>query len=271
MAAEQTSGGAGKRMHALWWWIDRWRKSTAYTDMTLEQQGAYRNLLDEATLRGGPLPTDERILAKACGDAKRWPKLRAVLLARFTLTPDGWRNETLDEVLNESKRRADKQRRWRLSRGNATGNEAGNRGGSPDPDPISGSYKEQKDMAMANRVQEATDNVRTTTFVRRPLDVTPETEALELRAGHLLERYAELFILHRKGARYHNRMHLDFPKACEIVQTWADDARLEKLAILVLTTDDDWISRTDRGFGIFAAKAMWADDRLAMWEAEQTH
>ena len=56
------------QLNALWWWIDRWRKSTAYMDMTLEEQGAYRNLIDEATLRGGPLPTDERILAKACGE-----------------------------------------------------------------------------------------------------------------------------------------------------------------------------------------------------------
>lgn len=92
------------RVTGLWWWVDRWRKSTAYTDMTLEQQGAYRNLLDEAALRGGVLPADERILAKACGDATKWRKLRAVVLARFTLTPQGWRNETLDEVLAESVR-----------------------------------------------------------------------------------------------------------------------------------------------------------------------
>lgn len=87
------------RVTGLWWWIDRWRKSTAFTDMTLEQQGAYRNLLDEAALRGGLLPTDERVLAKACGDQLRWRKVRAVVLARFTLTPGGYRNETLDEVL----------------------------------------------------------------------------------------------------------------------------------------------------------------------------
>jgi hypothetical protein len=89
------------------------------------------------------------------------------------------------------------------------------------------------------------------------------------RAGELLNRYAELFYLHRKGARYHNRMHLDFDKALGLVRTWEDDKRLEKLAVIVLTTDDEWISRTDRGFGIFAARASWADDRLSAWEAEQ--
>jgi uncharacterized protein YdaU (DUF1376 family) len=113
------------RLTGLWWWIDRWRKSTAYTDMTLEEQGAYRNLLDEAALRGGPLPNNERVLAKACGDATRWDQIRGVVLARFQLTPDGLRNATLDSVLHESERRAKKQRDYR-SRGNGAGNVFGN-------------------------------------------------------------------------------------------------------------------------------------------------
>jgi len=93
---------AQRRLTALWWWIDRWRKSTAYMDMTLEQQGAYRNLLDEATLRGGPLPNDERVLAKACGDARAWRRIRPAVMARFELKDDGWHNETLDEVYARS-------------------------------------------------------------------------------------------------------------------------------------------------------------------------
>ena len=101
----------------LWWWIDRWRKSTAYCDMNLEQQGAYRNLLDEATLRGGLLPNDDKVLAKACGDPRRWPRLRTIVLQRFTLVDDGWRNDTLDEVLKESKRRMERRRKWRDENG----------------------------------------------------------------------------------------------------------------------------------------------------------
>jgi uncharacterized protein YdaU (DUF1376 family) len=115
---------AAKRMHALWWWIDRWRKSTAYTDLTLEEQGAYRNLLDEAQLRGGPLPDDERILAKACGDQLAWKRVRRNVLARFHLTDEGWRNTTLDEVMRVSIRRAEKQRRWR-GKSKPSGNGAG--------------------------------------------------------------------------------------------------------------------------------------------------
>jgi len=94
------------KFDGLMWWISRWRRSTAFVELTLEQQGAYRNLLDEATLRGGPLPADEGMLAKACGDPRRWPKIRGPVLKRFTLDAAGmYRNETLDQVLRETTRR----------------------------------------------------------------------------------------------------------------------------------------------------------------------
>ena len=85
-------------MRAAYWWIDRWRKSTAYTDMTLAEQGAYRNLLDELWLRDGLLPISDRAIAKISGDAIEWPKLREVVMARFIRTPQGYRNETHDAV-----------------------------------------------------------------------------------------------------------------------------------------------------------------------------
>ena len=140
-------------MHGLWWWIDRWRKSTAYIEMTLQEQGAYRNLLDEAWLRGGCLPADERILAKACGDPRAWKKVRAHVLSHFQLAPGGWHHDTLDEVMWQSTRRKENQRRYRLRQGasdngadNGTDtspiprqsprdNKSDNKPDSPDPDP----------------------------------------------------------------------------------------------------------------------------------------
>ena len=110
------------RMTGLWWWIDRWRTSRAFRDMTLEEQGAYRNLIDEASLNGGTLSKDERVLAKACGDATRWPEVRANVLRKFYLTPEGWRNSTLDAVLRESALRSARQAAYRNGQGNAKGN-----------------------------------------------------------------------------------------------------------------------------------------------------
>ena len=153
------------RLTALWWWIDRWRKSTAYTDMTLEEQGAYRNLLDEAHLRGGFLPNDERILAKACGDALAWPRIRVTVLAKFTVTPQGLQNDTLMAVITESKRRSQKQADYR-SRGNEQGNGSGNEQGNalqpPVPVPVlrsgsgSGLISDLKDLANSNAVASTT-------------------------------------------------------------------------------------------------------------------
>ena len=96
---------------AVWWWIDRWRKSTAYTDMTLAEQGAYRNLIDELWLRGGVIPAEDRILAKVSGAGLDWPEVRGVVMSRFYSTPEGWRNETHDEVAAQSR---DRQERFRL-------------------------------------------------------------------------------------------------------------------------------------------------------------
>ena len=109
------------KLRGMTWWIDRWRQSTAVVDLSLEEQGAYRNLLDAATLRGGALPADERILAKASGDALRWKALRPIVMRHFVKGDDGcYHNETLDEVIKQSARRAEKQRAYRegLKRGN---------------------------------------------------------------------------------------------------------------------------------------------------------
>jgi len=89
------------------------------------------------------------------------------------------------------------------------------------------------------------------------------------RAGRLIQRYSELYTEHRHGARLRLVGNtLEFQDACALVKLW-DDARLEKLAVLVLTTDDEpYIQRSDRGFKIFSLKASWADGRLSEWEAE---
>lgn len=91
----------------------------------------------------------------------------------------------------------------------------------------------------------------------------------ENRAGRLREDlYPRWYSEHRHGAKlalFANS--LEFNEALRLVGTW-DDARLEKLAKIVLTTDDPWISRTDRGFKIFAMKATWADEKLSAWEHE---
>jgi hypothetical protein len=88
------------------------------------------------------------------------------------------------------------------------------------------------------------------------------------RAGELLRNYQRWYAEERNGARLRLIGNsLEFQEALGVVSTWADDARLERLARIVLKTDDEFIAKTDRSFKIFALKASWADNRLR--EAER--
>lgn len=93
-------------------------------------------------------------------------------------------------------------------------------------------------------------------------------ENVDERPRILIERYRlEWYPKYRHGARLRIvGSPIEFQDAVSLCETWDDD-RLEKLARIVLTTDDEFISGTDRSFHIFALKASWADDRLK--QAEQ--
>lgn len=108
--------------------------------------------------------------------------------------------------------------------------------------------------------------VSSTSFPEKEREKKPP-DSVAARAGNLLRRYRELYQQHRHGAQLRLTANsLEFSDACSICDTWADDARIEKLAVLVLTTDDAFIAGTDRSFRIFALKASWADDKLKAWE-----
>ena len=96
------------------------------------------------------------------------------------------------------------------------------------------------------------------------------SEDVGARAGRLREElYPAWYAKHRHGAKLRLvASPLEYQDALGICQTWDDD-RIEKLATIFLTTDDTWISGTDRSFRLFAQKATWCDDRLTQWEASR--
>jgi uncharacterized protein YdaU (DUF1376 family) len=247
--------------------------------MSLQARGAYITLLayewDHGCVPAAPSAVG-RILGLTTAQAgKLWPELAD----KFALDSDGqWRNARLEaERSKQAERRAAQAHNGRL--GGRPKKPPGDPPHEPNPNPNeSHGFTEVNLRANPNESQRKANIKPNKSFsfsfpvsVRQPsadsLSRDGEDPLLR-RAGRLLERYQELFSLHRHGAKYHNRMHLDFPKACDLVRTWDDDARLEKLAVIVLTTDDDWIAKSDRGFGVFATRATWADDRLRQWERE---
>jgi hypothetical protein len=97
-----------------------------------------------------------------------------------------------------------------------------------------------------------------------------QTGDVTFRAGELLRNYQRWYAEERNGARLRLIGNsLEFQEALTVVNTWPDDARIEKLARIVLTANDDFINKTDRSFKIFALKATWADDKLRVWEGKQ--
>lgn len=138
----------------------------------------------------------------------------------------------------------------------------------------------------ADRVRKQSARLSERTFYRtdsgRPVEVpfcsvgsesskSPNDQNLEVtdRAARFLEKYGELYSKHRHGARlFRQRPALDWADAQQLCAQW-DDARLLKLAEIFLTTDDEWIAKTDRGFRVFVSRASWCDERLASWEAKR--
>ncbi len=90
------------------------------------------------------------------------------------------------------------------------------------------------------------------------------------RAGRFIDRYQELYPLHRHGARYAVKPARDYSAAVTLCETWTDDARLEKLAICFLTTDHKFAAEGSRTIPQFLALASWADGELSEWEQKQS-
>lgn len=85
--------------------------------------------------------------------------------------------------------------------------------------------------------------------------------------GAFLKRFCELYSKHRHGAKYLVNRAKHVPNVRKLLLVY-DAARLEKLSVVLLTTDDEWISGTDRGIGILLVKASWLDGLLADFEAQ---
>lgn len=93
-------------------------------------------------------------------------------------------------------------------------------------------------------------------------------KAITERAGRFIERYQALYQQHRHGARYVVKPARDYAEAVTVCSTWDDDARLEKLATIFLTTDHHFAEEGSRTIGQFRSMASWCDGRLAEAEAK---
>lgn len=179
-------------MRAAWWWIDRWRQSTAYTDMTAEEQGLYRNLLDEVWLRDDHvIPDDPRILAKVSGDPEAWSRCSKRVLGWMTRVETGWTHTTAMEVIDQSRRRAENQKRYREKRHNKSDNASDNKRHNK-PDSLSQSPSPSQEQNTAARPQPlrppAVERPANPLVVGRRVDLEREFLALVSEIAKLTDR-----------------------------------------------------------------------------------
>jgi len=238
--------------------------------LSLAARGAYITLLAYEWDHGS-VPDDPSARARVLGCARResetlWTRLRE----KFFQGDDGaWRNARL-----EGERLKQVERRITLARNGALGGRPKNQKDKP---------RKTKRFAVAKPDGQPDENLN------KSLPSSSSSSSSEKRVGKdhqhavrsadadavsgtalhaFLARFCELYAKYRHGAKYLVRREKDIPLARRLLQVYPAE-RLEKLTIILLTTDHEWITTTDRGLGILSTKASWLDGLLAEHEAHK--
>ena len=239
--------------------------------MSLQERGAYITLLC-ICWQEGSLPASVDRLANMVGvPLKVFTKFWPAVSVCFTETEGRLAHGRLDK---EREKQAEYRRRQ---------TDNGRRGGRPvkptgfenethsEPttkpnlthtkallSPISDLLKEREKSASLSPAARLVDP-------RRDPFNDPEVTA---RAGLFVERYEALYQQHRRGARYAVKPARDYAASVTLCTTWPDD-RLDKLAVIFLTTDHKFAEEGSRTIPQFLALASWCDGRLAEHQAKK--
>jgi len=167
------------------------------------------------------------------------------------LNYDIYRQRASKEDAAEKNAARQKRFRDRLSRGVTITPSVTNNAIAPSPSPASSEEKEKSGAPCPS--------------LSSPKGDPFKDETITERAGRFIERYADLYPKHRKGARYAVRETRDYAAAVKLCATWPDE-RLDKLAVIFLTTDHEFAEGGSRTIPQFLALASWCDGRLAEYE-----
>lgn len=264
------------KLLAEWFWTDRWIGSSAFL-LPIEPRGLYREMLTQAWRRGARLPNDHEAIRRAIGCTRQewsrcWPKVQRF----WRVDGDGLVNDTQLEIWTQAisaKRRASdrgkrgSQARWEHSTSNAQADaqaspkhststkQAQRKHKPPSPSPSSSEHRAVLNGAASILAagEDAVDG-----------DLAADVPKADI--GAFLKRFCELYAKYRHGAKYFVKREQHVTLVRRLLRIY-DLRRLEKLSVVLLTTDDAWVKETDRGIGILAVKASWLDSLLAEYEA----
>lgn len=238
---------------AYQWHVPDARSDEVYMLMTYEQRGVYRELLDQQWVEGS-LPANPQHLAGLLRmPVARFEKLWPLISGKFRARDDGrlindrlesYRCE-LDEFVkirakNGSKGAEARWRRHRRSHGKANATAMAN-DSSVSVSVSVPSVKEQHSGASAK----------------------PPSPAREF-----LSWFQDEYRSRRDGAAYFVAWGRHMPIVTRLLNLHSPE-RLRKHATILLTSNDDWITSTDRGIEVLAGKINWLEERLAAWETKR--
>lgn len=137
-------------------------------------------------------------------------------------------------------------------------------------------WRERQKLKQATRVSdtptrvirhqaeaEAEASTRSNETIKRPEGKIPAPTKV------FLDWFQGEYAKRRHGAKYFVKWEAHSAIVKRLLKGHAPD-RLRKHAILLLTTDEEWSSSTDRGIEVLAGKINWLEERLAAWETKRT-
>jgi len=95
---------ARSKLRGEWFWCDRWTTSDAFT-LPIAARGLYREMLTQAWVRGGSLPSDPGRIRRACGvTVEEWNELWPQIASYWATEGERIFNAVQREVMDASKR-----------------------------------------------------------------------------------------------------------------------------------------------------------------------
>jgi uncharacterized protein YdaU (DUF1376 family) len=255
------------KLLAEWFWTDRWIGSSAFL-LPLEPRGLYREMLTQAWRRGGKLPNDPEAIRRAVGcTAAEWRRCWPKVSSYWQVDGEFLINQTQSDVIAQAVARHE------------SAVERGRKGGQ---------QKAQKRLAKLQRSQKLRQSMAREQLVLEhkppslsPIDQSVDKEHLQtdrpaeeggIRGEDIrafIARFCELYSKHRHGAKYMVQRVKDIPLVRRLLQVYPA-SRLEKLTVILLTTDHEWVTQTDRGIPILSTKISWLDSLLSEHEAKRS-
>lgn len=191
--------------------------------LPMEAQGIYRAMLTQAWRRGARLPNDHEAIQRAIGCTvkewrRSWPRIE-----RFWKVVDGHLiNETQVEVYADAKARMEVA----STRASAGARARWNKHQAQAQEILEHSQSNANGNGKAVLTQCPPISDLRSPSQERQKNISVEDE-IARKAGAFLEKYPQIYAEERRGAHFQLKPVLHFMTACELVQGWPDERRLE--------------------------------------------